>query len=65
MSCSEGVYKQAYAQLGEIAFEHTSYTLEAAPELRLLLFSPADAQSARYLTALLDREAPASQPALR
>ena len=55
MSCSEGVYKQAYSDLGEIAFEHTSYTIEAAPELRLLIFSPADEQSARHLATLLSR----------
>jgi transcriptional regulator with XRE-family HTH domain len=53
LSCSEGVYKQHYPQLGEIAFEHTSYTIEAAPQLRLLMFSPADEQSARNLASLL------------
>jgi transcriptional regulator with XRE-family HTH domain len=55
VSCSEGVYKQGYAGLGEIAYEHTSYTIEAAPELRLLIFSPADEQSAKYLATLLSR----------
>jgi hypothetical protein len=47
------VYKQAYPQLGEIAFEHTSYTIEAAPQLRLLLFSPADETSTRNLAELV------------
>jgi transcriptional regulator with XRE-family HTH domain len=52
-SSSEGVYKATYPQLGEIAFEHTSYTIEAAPQLRLLLFSPADEVSSRNLSALV------------
>jgi transcriptional regulator with XRE-family HTH domain len=57
MSCSEGVYKMAYPQLGneEVAFEHTSYAVEAAPQLRLLIFSPADERSALNLTQLVGR----------
>jgi transcriptional regulator with XRE-family HTH domain len=55
-SSSEGVYKQAYPQLGEIAFEHTSYTIEAAPQLRLLIFSPADEASAGNLAELIEQE---------
>jgi transcriptional regulator with XRE-family HTH domain len=55
MSCSEGVYKMAYPELGEIAFEHTSYAIEAAPHLRLLMFSPADDQSAAGLARLARR----------
>jgi len=53
-SCSEGVYKQTYRQFGEIAFEHTSYTVEAAPQLRLLIFSPADEPSAGNLAGLIE-----------
>jgi transcriptional regulator with XRE-family HTH domain len=49
MSCSEGVYTLSYPDLGEVAFEHTSYTIEAAAHLRLLLFSPADETSAARL----------------
>jgi transcriptional regulator with XRE-family HTH domain len=52
-SSSEGVYKQVYPQLGEIAFEHTSYSIEAAPQLRLLIFSPADVVSTRNLATLI------------
>ena len=55
LSCSEGVYKKEYVGFGEIAFEHTSYAIEAAPQLRLLIFSPADQTSAMSLTRLLGR----------
>jgi transcriptional regulator with XRE-family HTH domain len=55
LSCSEGVYKKDYPGLGAIAFEHTSYTIEAAPQLRLLIFSPADEASGRYLAELVGR----------
>jgi transcriptional regulator with XRE-family HTH domain len=53
-SCSEGVYKQTYRDFGEIAFEHTSYTIEAAPQLRLLIFSPADEASTGNLAELIE-----------
>jgi transcriptional regulator with XRE-family HTH domain len=49
MSSSEGIYTLSYPDLGEVAFEHTSYTIEAAPHLRLLIFSPADETSATRL----------------
>jgi transcriptional regulator with XRE-family HTH domain len=53
VNCSEGVYTTSYPDIGEIAFEHTSYTIEGSAHLRLLLFCPADAASGRNLTRLL------------
>ena len=53
VNCSEGVYSTNYADVGEIAFEHTSYTIEGSAHLRLLLFCPADASSGRNLTRLI------------
>ena len=52
-SSSEGVYTLSYPNIGPVSFEHTSYTIEAAPQLRLLLFSPADPQSAAHFAQLL------------
>jgi hypothetical protein len=51
-SCSEGVYTQSYPDIGDVAFEHTSYTIEAAAHLRLLIFSPADETSAARLVQI-------------
>ncbi len=53
MSSSEGIYTLSYPDLGEVAFEHTSYTIEAAAHLRLLIFSPADETSAARLARLV------------
>ena len=53
-SSSEGVYTTSYPGIGAVSFEHTSYSVEAAPQLRLLLFSPADPQSAANLAQLLE-----------
>ena len=54
-SCSEGVYKLEYPGIGEVAYEHTSYAVEAAPQQRLLLFSPADERSAANLARVVAR----------
>jgi transcriptional regulator with XRE-family HTH domain len=53
MSSSEGVYTLSYPDLGEVAYEHTSYAIEAAPHLRLLICSPADETSAARLVRLI------------
>ena len=52
VNCSEGVYTTSYPSVGEIAFEHTSYTIEGSAHLRLLLFCPANAASHRNLARL-------------
>jgi transcriptional regulator with XRE-family HTH domain len=54
VNCSEGIHSESYPRLGEIAFEHTSYTVEGAPHLRLLIFCPADEQSARNMGQLIE-----------
>jgi transcriptional regulator with XRE-family HTH domain len=53
VNCSEGIYSESYPRLGEIAFEHTSYMIEGAPHLRLLIFCPADERSAQNLSRLI------------
>jgi len=53
VNCSEGVYTTSYEGFGDIAFEHTSYMIEGATHLRLLLFCPADATSGRNLARLV------------
>ncbi len=53
VNCSEGVYTTSYAGIGEISFEHTSYTIEGSPHLRLLLFCPSDVASGRNLVQLV------------
>jgi transcriptional regulator with XRE-family HTH domain len=53
VNCSEGVYTTSYPDVGEIAFEHTSYTIEGSAHLRLLLFCPANASSDRNLSKLI------------
>ena len=58
-NCSEGIYSESYPRLGEIAFEHTSYTIEGAPHLRLLVFVPADEQSSEIMLRLI-RQDPAA-----
>jgi transcriptional regulator with XRE-family HTH domain len=55
MSRSEGVYPVRYPELGEVAFEHTSYTIEGAPHLRLLVFCPVDETSSANLARWLAR----------
>ena len=53
VNCSEGVYTTAYRGVGEVSFEHTSYTIEGAAHLRLLLFCPAEETSGRNLSRLM------------
>ena len=49
---SEGVHLLRHPQLGGITFEHTSYVVEGAPSLRVVLFAPHDAESARKVTQI-------------
>ncbi len=41
---SEGVHLLRHPQLGGITFEHTSYVVEGAPSLRVVIFAPHDAE---------------------
>jgi transcriptional regulator with XRE-family HTH domain len=49
MGRSEGVHLLRHPQLGGITFEHTSYVVEGAPSMRVVIFAPHDADSARKL----------------
>jgi transcriptional regulator with XRE-family HTH domain len=49
----EGSYTASYAGIGAIAFEHTAYTVASNPNLRLLIFSPAEAPSAQKFAQLM------------
>jgi transcriptional regulator with XRE-family HTH domain len=49
----EGVYTASYPGIGAIAFEHTAYSVASSPNLRLLMFSPAEARSAEKFTQLM------------
>ena len=56
MGRSEGVHLLRHPQLGGITFEHTSYVVEGAPTLRVVIFAPHDPDSA-IKVARLSREA--------
>ncbi len=49
---SEGVHLLRHPQLGGITFEHTSYVVEGAPSLRVVIFAPHDAESARKMSQI-------------
>ena len=51
-SRSEGVHLLRHPQLGGITFEHTSYVVEGAPSLRVVIFSPHDPESAQKVARL-------------
>jgi len=48
----EGVHLLKHPRLGGITFEHTSYVVEGATWLRVIIFAPHDADSARKVVAL-------------
>ena len=51
-SRSEGIHLLKHPQLGGITFEHTSYVVEGAPSLRVVLFAPHDAESAHKIAQI-------------
>jgi transcriptional regulator with XRE-family HTH domain len=51
-SRSEGVHLLKHPQLGGITFEHTSYVVEGAPSLRVVIFAPHDPESAAKIAQL-------------
>ncbi len=55
---SEGVHLLKHPQLGGITFEHTSYVVEGASSLRVVIFAPHDAESARKVAQLARQENP-------
>jgi len=55
-SRSEGVHLLRHPQLGGITFEHTSYVVEGAPTLRVVIFSPHDKESAEKVARLALRD---------
>ncbi len=52
MGRSEGVHLLRHPQLGGITFEHTSYVVEGAPTLRVVIFAPHDPDSAVKVTRI-------------
>ena len=52
---AEGIYTASYAGVGAIAFEHTAYAVASSPNLRLLMFSPADPDSAQKFAQLMQQ----------
>jgi len=46
MGHSEGVHLLRHPKLGGVTFEHTSYVVEGAPALRVVMFAPHDRESA-------------------
>jgi transcriptional regulator with XRE-family HTH domain len=51
----EGVYTSTYPGVGPIAFEHTAYAVASDPNLRLLMFSPAEPNSAQRFAQLMQQ----------
>jgi hypothetical protein len=49
---SEGKHVFPHPRVGGIAFEHTSYSVEGAPKLRLVVFVPQDEESEAKLRRL-------------
>lgn len=49
---SEGLNRLRHPLLGGITFEHTSYVVEGAPSLRVVIFAPHDPESARKVAEL-------------
>jgi len=52
MARSEGIHLLRHPQLGGITFEHTSYVVEGAPTLRVVIFAPHDPESAAKVARL-------------
>ena len=49
---SEGVHQFRHPRVGVLTLEHTSYVVEGAPALRVVLFAPLDQESALKMTRL-------------
>ena len=49
---NEGINQFIVPKLGSLTLEHTAYSIEGSPFLRLLIFAPNDAESAARLAAL-------------
>ncbi len=53
---AEGINRLTHPVLGGITFEHTSYVVEGMPSLRVVIFAPQDAESARKVAELARQE---------
>ncbi|MEI9885884.1 MAG: helix-turn-helix transcriptional regulator [Rhizomicrobium sp.] len=62
---SEGVHLLKHPQLGGITFVHTSYVVEGASSLRVVIFAPHDAESARKVAELSTQANTDEEPAGR
>jgi len=60
---SEGVHLLRHPQLGGITFEHTSYVVEGAPSLRVVIFAPHDTESAGKIAELAKEVSARQKPA--
>ncbi len=60
---SEGVHLLRHPQLGGITFEHTSYVVEGAPSLRVVIFAPHDAESAGKIAEIARQDGPTPKAA--
>jgi len=60
---NEGVNQFVVSKIGKLTLEHTAYSIEGSPCLRLLIFAPNNAESAAGLDALRQTDTPKrSQP---
>jgi transcriptional regulator with XRE-family HTH domain len=50
----EGLKRVIHPELGEIEFEHNAFTVENAPDLRLIIYTPAPGESADKARRLFD-----------
>jgi hypothetical protein len=62
MAHFEGPNTRLLPDLGEISFHHTSYAVEQEPSQRLMLFAPANAETAEKLRLILAEESAGSVP---
>jgi hypothetical protein len=61
----EGLKRFRHGRMGEIQFEHTTFVVEDAPDLRLVVYTPLAGESARKVAELAMREltTPTATPA--
>ena len=55
---SEGIHMERHTTLGGITYEHTSYVVEGAPSLRVVIYAPNDPESAAKVAQLAEAPIP-------
>jgi hypothetical protein len=55
LGSSEGVKRFQHQRLGEMRFEHTTFIVEDAPDLRLVVYTPLPGESAKKVARLSRR----------